>query len=375
MEVYYFTEMPYAEFPESEAEKYPSMRLTFPNTYFDPNKASHLFKRYLDEYQYAEEVGFDGLMINEHHNSPSCMDVEVNITGGILARITSRAKILMLGNMLPTSDNPVRLAEEIAMLDVISGGRIISGFVRGLGVETWAYNANPVHNRERFEECHDLIIKTWTTPGPFRWEGKHYQYRVVNPWMLPVQKPFPPVWMPGTGSPETVQWTARNRYTYAAFLTPLDVAERLFETYRKQATADGWEPGPDKFAFMICCHVNDTEEKAQEAGKAFLWRMGHPLRSPREYFAPPGYVSRAGSTSVIHDRPTPMYEMSYQELQDNDHLVVGSPDTVIRKLRDIKNRLGIGALLLEAQGGPLSHQDTMRSLELLGKEVIPALKD
>ena len=174
VDVYYFTEMPYAEFPEHEADKFPSMRLTFPNTYFDPQKASHLFKRYLDEYQYAEEVGFDGLMINEHHNTPSCMDVEVNITGGILARITSRAKILMLGNLLPTTDNPVRLAEEVAMLDVISGGRIISGIVRGIGIESWATNTNPVYNRERFEESHDLMVKTWTTPGPFRWEGKHF---------------------------------------------------------------------------------------------------------------------------------------------------------------------------------------------------------
>ena len=158
METYYFTEMPFTAFPESEAEKYPAMRLTFPNSYFDPNKAHDLFKRYLDEFQFAEEIGFDGLMINEHHSTPSCMDVEVNITGGILARVTSRAKILMLGNMLPTSDNPVRLAEEIAMLDVISGGRILSGFVRGIGVETWANNSNPVYNRERFEECHPLYL-------------------------------------------------------------------------------------------------------------------------------------------------------------------------------------------------------------------------
>jgi len=375
MDVYYFTEMPYPEFPESEAEKYPSMRLTFPNTYFDASKAHDLFKRYLDEYQYAEDVGFDGLMINEHHNTPSCMDVEVNITGGILARVTSRAKILMLGNMLPTSDNPVRLAEEIAMLDVISGGRILSGFVRGIGIETWATNSNPVYNRERFEECHDLIIKTWTTPGPFRWEGKHYQYRVVNPWMLPLQKPHPPVWVPGTGSPETVQWAARNRYTYAAFLTPLNVAQKLFQHYREEAAAEGWEPGPDRFAFMICCHVNDTEEKAQEAGKAFMWRMGHPLRGPKEYWAPPGYVSQAGAAASILRRGSPLNELSYQELQARDHLVVGNPDSVIKKLRSIKDQLGIGALLLEAQAGPLSNQDTLRSLELLGKEVIPALKD
>ena len=293
MDVFYFTEMPYAEFPESEAEKFPSMRLTFPNTYFDADTASGLMNRYLDEYQYAEEMGFDGLMINEHHNTPSCMDVEVNITGGILARITNRARILMLGNMLPTSDNPVRLAEEIALLDVISGGRIISGFVRGIGIESWANNTNPIHNRERFEECHDLVVKTWTTPGPFRWEGNHYHYRAVNPWMLPVQKPHPPVWVPGTGSPETVEWTARHRYTYAAFLTPLEVAKNLFARYREYAAEDGWEPGPEKFAFMICCHVNETDEKAQESGKAFLWRMNYPLRGPREYWSPPGYTSRS----------------------------------------------------------------------------------
>ena len=142
------------------------------------------------------------------------MDVEVNVISGILARITKRVPILILGNVMPTTDNPTRLAEEVAMVDVISGGRVISGIVRGIGIETWAYNTNPTQNRERFEEAHDLMVKTWTTPGPFRWEGKHFQYRVVNPWVLPIQKPHPPIWTPGTGSPETVGWAARHRYRY-----------------------------------------------------------------------------------------------------------------------------------------------------------------
>jgi alkanesulfonate monooxygenase SsuD/methylene tetrahydromethanopterin reductase-like flavin-dependent oxidoreductase (luciferase family) len=110
LDVYYFTEMPYAAFDEKEAQNYPSMRLTFPNKYFDPNTASGLMRNYFDQYQWAEEVGFDGLMINEHHNTPSCMDVAVNLSAAVLGRITQRAKILILGNMLPTSDNPVRLA-------------------------------------------------------------------------------------------------------------------------------------------------------------------------------------------------------------------------------------------------------------------------
>ena len=375
VDVYYFSEMPYAEFPESEAENYPSMRLTFPNTYFDPDKAHHLFRRYLDEYQYAEDVGFDGLMINEHHNTPSCMDVEVNITGGILARITRRAKILMLGNLIPTSDNPVRMAEEVAMLDVISGGRIISGVVRGIGIESWAANINPVYNRERFEESHDLMIKTWTTPGPFRWEGKHFHYRAINPWMVPVQKPHPPIWTPGTGSPETVEWAAKRRYTYAAFLTQLDVAQRLLELYRQHAEQEGYTPTSDNFAFMICSFVADTDEKAQEEGKHFLWRMGHPLRGPREYWSPPGYHTRAGGQMTAARRSKPMHEMTYEELQDSYHLVVGSPGTVIEKLAHIKNQLNVGALLLESQAGQLSHKSTMRSIELMGKEVIPALKE
>ena len=193
--------------------------------------------------------------------------------------------------------------------------------------------------------------------------------------MLPIQKPHPPVWVPGTGSPETVEWAARNRYTYAAFLTPLDVAKDLFQRYRECAAEDGWKATPDNFAFMVCCHVNETEEKAQEAGKAFLWRMNYPLRGPREYWSPPGYTSRAGTAAVARRRPTPLNEMSYEELQAGYHLVVGNPESVTRQLRHIKDTLGVGALLLEAQGGPLSHHDTMRSLDLMGREVIPALKD
>ncbi len=213
MKVYYFSEFPYHEYPDEEADKYPSLRLTFPNSMFDPNTASDLFKRYFDEYQYADELGYHGIMVNEHHTTPSCMNASCNLTVAVLARITKQAKILLLGNILPIHENPVRLAEEIAMIDVISGGRVISGMVRGTGVETVSTNINPTENRERFEECHDLLIKTWTTPGPFRWEGKHYNYRVVNPWMMPVQKPHPPIWVPGTSSPETAEWAGAHGYT------------------------------------------------------------------------------------------------------------------------------------------------------------------
>ena len=145
--------------------------------------------------------------------------------------------------------------------------------------------------------------------------------------------------------------------------------------HRTYAAEEGYQPGPETVAFMVCCLVADTDEKAQEEGKHFLWRMGHPLRGPREYFAPPGYVTPMGNQLRARARPTPLNQLSYSELQERDHLIVGSPDTVTRKLKHIKDQLGIGSLLLEAQAGRLSHEATMRSIELLGREVIPALKE
>ena len=171
---YYFTEQPYTGYDPAIQDEYPSLRLTLPNSLFDPQLASDLYNRYHEEYQVADEAGFDGIMINEHHTAPFCMQASINITGAVLAKITKRAKILMLGAPLPVVDNPLRLAEELAMIDCISRGRLISGFVRGGGVEQLANNVNPADNRERFEEGHDLVIAAWTRPGPFRWRANTF---------------------------------------------------------------------------------------------------------------------------------------------------------------------------------------------------------
>src|SRR6266851_3484052 len=140
---------------------------------------------------------FYGVMLNEHHGTPFCMGAVMDVEAAILAKQTRRVKIVLLGNPTPVVANPLRLAEELAMIDMISGGRLVPGWVRGAGSEQLANNANPAYNREYFDEAHDLIIAAWTRPGPFRWEGKHFHYRFVNPWVLPLQKPHPPIWIPG----------------------------------------------------------------------------------------------------------------------------------------------------------------------------------
>ena len=375
MKVYYFSEFPYHEYPDEEGEKYPSLRLTFPNTYFDPNVASDQFQRYFDEGVLADELGYDGIMLNEHHNTPSCMNAATNLSGAVLARITHKAKILMLGNILPIHENPVRLAEELAMIDVISGGRLISGFVRGTGVETLATNGSPMDNRGRFEECHDLVIKTWTTPGPFRWEGDHYNFRVVNPWMVPLQKPHPPVWVPGSASPETAQWAGQHGYTYVAFLTDLDVTLELFNYYREAAAEAGKESTPDNFGYLLCCYVAETQEKADKEAQHFLWRMGTTTRGPREYMNPVGYRSTAGqAVAARRQGEKPLAQQSYQELKDNYHIVAGTPDVVLDKLEFLHKRLGMEHLIFYGQESRMSHEATMSNIGMFGKEVLPIIQ-
>jgi alkanesulfonate monooxygenase SsuD/methylene tetrahydromethanopterin reductase-like flavin-dependent oxidoreductase (luciferase family) len=201
---------------------------------------------------------------------------------------------------------------------------------------------------------------------------------VVNPWIVPMQVPHPPIWVPGSASPETVQWAARRGYTYAAFLTPLGITKELFQLYRETAAEVHQPVSANNFAYLLCCYVSDSEAKAQEEARHFLWRMGETLRGPREYFAPPGYRSRAGAQLALRRRTseaTPLNQQSLDELQANYHIVAGTPDTVLRKLKVIKDELGVGHLIFYGQESRMSHAATMRSIELFGTEVMPAIKE
>ncbi len=376
IEVFWFSEQPYAHVTDADLEQYDSGRLGFPNTFFDPEKAHILYNQYHEQYALADEVGFDGIMSNEHHASYWCMKPAVNLDAAVISKITKNTKIAILGNVIAVND-PIRMAEEIAMLDCFSNGRIISGFVRGTAVESLAGGIIPAENRSRFEEAHDLIIKCWTQPGPFRYEGKHYSYRVVNPWVLPVQNPHPPIWFPGLSSAESVVWAARHQHPYMNLGSLLDYTEGLKGVYIDTAREVGFTPGPEHFGYLLRVFCADTDEEAQRIGETFLWTENHRNRGPLEHNDPPGYQSRE---AVRIQRQLPGAggfgrRMTYQELQDVDNVIVGSPDTVTRKLRNIIERLNPGYLHIYGNEGNMNHADVMRSVELLGKEVIPALHE
>ena len=376
VEVFWFSEQPYSYITDQDVEKYDSGRLWFPNSHFDPEKAHVLYNEYHEQYAFADEMGFDGIMTNEHHASYWCMKPAVNLDAAVIAKVTKNVKIAILGNVIAVND-PIRMAEEIAMLDCYSNGRIISGFVRGTAVESLAGGIIPAENRSRFEEAHDLIIKCWTEPGPFRFEGKHYQYRVINPWVKPVQQPHPPIWFPGLSSVESVVWAASHQHPYTNLGSLLDHTQFLKSVYIDTAKETGFQPGPEHFGYLLRVLCADTDEKAQEIGRGFLWTENHRNRGPVEHNDPPGYQSRQ---AVQIQRSLPGAggfgkRMSYEELQEVNNVIVGSPETVIRKLRNIIEQLNPGYMHIYGNEGGITHAESMRSIELLGKEVIPRLHE
>jgi alkanesulfonate monooxygenase SsuD/methylene tetrahydromethanopterin reductase-like flavin-dependent oxidoreductase (luciferase family) len=380
MHLMYFTEQPMSADPADKGLEFGATALMFSNKHYDPSAASRLYNEYVEQYILAEEVGIEGIMLNEHHNAPFCMQSKCNVFASILAALTKKAKIVLLGNPLPLAENPVRLAEELAMIDLISKGRLVSGFVRGGGQEQLATGVNPAFNRERFQEAHDLIVKAWTTPGPFRWEGAHYQHRVVNPWAVPLQKPHPRIWIPGVISTETIIWAATHGYPYIALNTPIDRTKRIWDIYDTAAREAGFEPGPDYHGLLKQIHVAETEEKALHNARQFMWMQGeftglaHPVWStPSGYGSPDNRRAFVEFASGVSKNPRyrPPLEKQLEELM----IIAGTPKQVIAKLRILLEETRPGILAFWGNDGTVTNEDARTCIRLLGQEVFPAVRE
>ena len=375
MKFVYFHLMPYPYLPDDFDESYPSPSLTFPNKFFDRELGNRLYHRYLDELEYAEQLGFDGIGVNEHHQSAYGLMPSPNIMAAALARRTETAKIMVLGNAIGIRGNPLRVAEEIAMLDHLTNGRIVSGFVRGIGWEYFAHSVNPTRSRDRFNEAHDLIIKAWTSDEMFQWISPNYEYRYVNVWPRPVQDPHPPIYIPGAGSSETMKFVAQHRHTYMSVYAPTPVVRRWFDGYRQAADELGYVPDPEKIAFSVPIYLAETDEQAhREARQHLLWLFHKGLKQSPELVFPPGYMTPSSFRGLLMAGMKPYPELSYEELLNGGYAVVGSPDTVKARLRELQEELGFGQLIGLFGLGDITPERSRRSTELFTSEVMPALR-
>ena len=384
----YFTETPWQD---ERTGMMGQMRLgadlLISNSLYDSQAGAKLYHRYFDEKMYIDEVGFDGVMLNEHHNSPFCMQGVTTVGASILARITKNVKLCILGNMIPVWDDPLWLAESLAMIDMISNGRLVSGWVRGTGRESVAHDSNPAYNWERYQEAHDFIVKTWTTPGPFRWEGKHYQFRYVNPWAVPLQRPHPPIWIPGAASRATVRWAASNHYPYVMLGGELGLVRKSFDFYEEVAQETGWKAGTEHIMYMFKCHVDETEELAEATARKFLGGVINPFIEGNEGESRPWIMGLPGLNPRTADSRMPVssalprsrggsgYMRSFEEQAADYNIVYGTPTSILPKIRHIMETLRTGGIIFWDGDGAMNHDDAMRSIRLFGSEIIPAVRE
>lgn len=374
MKFVFFHLMPYQYLPD-DFDEYRSPSLTFPNRHFDPELGHQLYHRYLDELEYAEKLGFDGIAVNEHHQSAYGLMPAPNIMAAALARRTRRAEIMVLGNAIGLRDHPLRVAEEIAMLDHLTDGRIVSGFVRGIGWEYFAHSVNPTRSRARFVEAHDLIIKAWTSTEMFQWISPNYEFRYVNLWPRPLQQPHPPIYIPGAGSTETMQFVAAHGHTYMSVYAPTRVIKRWFDGYRSAAAELGLEPDPGKLALSIPIFVAETDERAHAEGRQHIeWLFHKGLKQGTEIVFPPGYMSPSSMRGLLKAGMKPYPELTYEELLTEGYAVVGSPETVGERLTELQEQLGFGQIIALMGIGDMPHHRTIRSMDLFASEVMPGLR-
>jgi alkanesulfonate monooxygenase SsuD/methylene tetrahydromethanopterin reductase-like flavin-dependent oxidoreductase (luciferase family) len=372
MRAWFFTETAYPYLPE----EFDSIRVTLPNRHYDPRIGAELYHRYLDEWLHAEEMGLE-IMLNEHHQTATCVDPVAPIMLGVLARETSKARLLLLGNPIANRRQPVRVAEEMALVDCLSRGRVEVGFVRGVPYEISAGNSNPVRMSERFWESHDLILKAWTThDGPFSWEGRFFHHRQVNIWPRPYQQPHPPVWITAL-STNSVPAVAERGYVVATFLTGFEVSKNIFDAYRATAAGLGRDTPPDRLAYAALLYTGETDEEGRAGARKLMWYIEANKVAP-QFVAPPGYVPVDAAAQAIR-KGASQYDfrrLTLEDLMSQGVMFAGNPDTVFKQVKAHYEHVGgYGHLLIMGQAGFLNHRETVRGIDLFAREVYPRLKE
>jgi alkanesulfonate monooxygenase SsuD/methylene tetrahydromethanopterin reductase-like flavin-dependent oxidoreductase (luciferase family) len=377
MQIVLFHLMPYADLDLEAGRRNGTVWLNLPNRNFDPEKGHRLYNRYLDELEYGEALGFDAVSVNEHHQTAYGLMPSPIVTASALARRTKKVKICILGSALPLRSHPLTVAEEHAMIDVISGGRLVSGFVRGIGAEYHTFGVNPTISHERFHEAHDLIVRAWTEPGPFAFQGRHYNVGYVNLWPRPYQKPHPPIWIPSQGSKETIDWASHpdRRYTYLQTFSPAKVVERYLKMYRDTCKGYGYEANDSQLGWAVPVYVGKTDEEARDEARPHFEAFRNVfVRMPLEMLLPPGYTSRESLKNVMKAKAQMFGDVTIDQAIELGLFVCGSGATVRAAFEKFRGDMRFGNLLVMCQFGTLPAELTRSNMERFAREVMPHLK-
>jgi alkanesulfonate monooxygenase SsuD/methylene tetrahydromethanopterin reductase-like flavin-dependent oxidoreductase (luciferase family) len=334
-----------------------------PPAAYDPETGARAYQGMVERVRLVEELGFDWVSLSEHHYSPRILTPNIAVSGSYIAAHSHNIKIAVLGPIVSQS-NPVQVAEEMAMLDTLSEGRLVFGMLRGTTNEVLTFDLNPAEARERTTEAMELILKAWTEPEPFGWQGRHFQFRTVSVWPRPLQQPLPPTYSLGT-SRESCEFAARHKIGLGVSFAPFEVVAKSTRYYRQQCAEYGWEPAPEQMIYRANILLCDTDEEAQELlekqrrGPA-AFPMRGPVREALLELDKRNVAGEARTPNVGGTLPTSFY---------------GSPDTVVAQIKRCREEVGVGVLDLAFQnpGAPDTGR-LVQSLEVFAEKVLPSIR-
>lgn len=390
MKIGSFSGSSYRRLPWDYADTHESTWVDFDAGLLDPLQVNKDINDSLDVLEAADRAGFDLLGLNEHHSSAFTMNPSPNLLLAALARRTSKAALLALGNSIALYNPPQRVAEELGMVDVLSGGRVIAGFPVGTPMDTcFAYGTNPSELRARWLDAFELITQAWRRPESFAFNGRFHQQRYVNVVPRPVQKPHPPIWIPAGGSVETWRFCAEHDLFYSYLThTGFQSGEKTVRGFWEEMKAHGREPNPFQVGVTQFVGLAETEEEAfklyREPGTYLFNVLQHV--HPR-WSNPPGYVTEntirtklqadlaQGDKSVqLKTEVNTMHRKDFDQMVEQGFIMIGTPDQVAEKITRFATSQGVGNVMFLMQYGNMSKDVALYNTELAGKYLLPQLK-
>ncbi|HMP03307.1 MAG TPA: LLM class flavin-dependent oxidoreductase [Gemmatales bacterium] len=375
MEIYFSQSLSWPSLPADFTAKHESAWVIGSNRLYERGPGAELIRSGLDVLLTAESAGADGLCFVEHHATPRGLVPAASILAAAAAARTSRVRVAVLGLGTAVQTTPLHVAEALALLDAVTGGRLVVGFDMTQGPDYFAQQVDPTLAQERFREGLRLVLDAWDKPGPFTWHSKHFFVRNVNLWPLPQQRPGPPVWVVDPLAAQTRSLAVRRGLTLLAPLFGGAAAARhSFEAMRGVAAAEGTEK-PLRLGWSVPVYVGASDDQARAEFEPHWRYLTTQLMHGYGRMTPPGLLQPQERLDLIkRSREQPSAVRGWDEILDGGWAVVGGSATVRDRLRHWQKEFGPSVLLLDVQLGSLPAELARASIERLGQEVLPAMR-
>jgi alkanesulfonate monooxygenase SsuD/methylene tetrahydromethanopterin reductase-like flavin-dependent oxidoreductase (luciferase family) len=381
MKFTWFNLMPWPYLPDDFREKHRSVWVDIDSKLFDPVKSHEVYNTYLDLLEYASTLGFDAIGANEHHQNGYGLMPSPNLIAAALARRTEDIALLVLGASIALYNPPLRVAEEFAMLDCITGGRLVAGFPVGTSMDTnFCYGQIPALTREKYREAHELIMRAWHEREPFAFNGRYTKLRYVNIWPRPIQQPHPPIHIPGGGSIETYDFCIDNTYSYSYLsFTGYLRAKALMEGYWNRVAERNADPSPFRAGFAQTICVADTDAEAERLYSPHVnYFYNRCLHVYPGFADAPGYRTIKTIQKGVLSQYAPLSgfdNLTWKDLVEGGHIIAGSPETVRQRMEDLIKGLHVGHVFCLLHVGDMPKEKCMYSTKLFADKVMPKLRD